>query len=825
MRKLKKTMAFVLALVMAVNVFLGTDMTIKADAATKVVYFDNAKTKWSTVCAYTWGGSEGALTIKGTKVEGNIYKMNISDDCPKILFKNTESGWDKQTANTTVQADDKNCFKPSSSANKTSGTWYHYEEAGVVVTDTVAPTTEPTNYVTVEPTENVVTTEPTAVVTQTPVVNTSVVYYKRATNSTWNNAYAHYNVNGVWTVAPGVAMEKLSAGYWKITIDLGDSEEALMCFNNGSGTWDTNNSKKYTVYAGTYLVDQVQKTVTKMNVSVTNEPINTPILTSNPETVAPTVKPTKTPKPATATPKPTKTPRPATATPTVKPTRTPKPATATPKPTKTPRPATATPTVKPTKTPRPATATPQPTNTPEPVITEELSSDWEYYTSGKYVYIYCYSGDEKELLVKNAYLVDGKGYKTVIPSTKDEYLLLAENSQVEVVTFEDGVTFQNNCMYQTFKGCSSIKTVNNIPNTVTNMNQTFFGCTSMVIPPVIPENVWCASDCFGQCTSLTKTANHPDSLSDTSCMYEGCVNLKEIDTCIPENVTRCSYMFRNIPNLQATIEFKAIFEPESIEDLIIYGGVFEEKNLTTLFSESATSDDAYIRLVDYTAGPQITCIVKEALENGTHIELGPVKNPCGPLEGEYTLDDENKTITFSLLSADIYCAVIYDKYVVDGIVYDTVLKSRAEQQESIFDVCKYYTGSSFSNLNYAYICENVEMDNVDYLFANCDNLCAASVCCKNVKTMSYTFYNCSSFFRIDNMPEGVIQMNHTFERCKQLKEVVGWKFPNTVERMDYCFFCCDSLELFDCKLPENLISNEGMFDMCDNLKNYNINFR
>ena len=130
MKTLKKAMAFVMAVVMAVTVFYGTDMLMNANAETgkKVVYFDNAKTKWSTVCAYIWEGSQGSQTVKGTKVEGDIFKIEIPADYSKILFKNTQSGWDKQTANTTVPTDKNNCFKPSSSTNKTGGSWYYYED-------------------------------------------------------------------------------------------------------------------------------------------------------------------------------------------------------------------------------------------------------------------------------------------------------------------------------------------------------------------------------------------------------------------------------------------------------------------------------------------------------------------------------------------------------------------------------------------------------------------------------------------------------------------------------------------------------------------------
>lgn len=163
---------------------------------------------------------------------------------------------------------------------------------------TLAPQTQsPVPTATVAPTATA-----TVVPTQTPVTNMVTVYYKRSTSTSWTNAYVHYKVNGTWTKSPGFAMEKVSAGYWKYTIDLGTATEATMCFNNGNGSWDSNSSKNYTVYVGSYLVDQTKKTVTKMDAEVTQSPVNTATPTQAPvNTVTPTVAPTDEPSGQTAT--------------------------------------------------------------------------------------------------------------------------------------------------------------------------------------------------------------------------------------------------------------------------------------------------------------------------------------------------------------------------------------------------------------------------------------------------------------------------------------------------------------------------------------------
>ena len=45
---------------------------------------------------------------------------------------------------------------------------------------------------------------------------------------------------------------ELSGYAYKVTIDLKDSDNLTVCFNNGYGSWDSNGGKNYTFKAGTY---------------------------------------------------------------------------------------------------------------------------------------------------------------------------------------------------------------------------------------------------------------------------------------------------------------------------------------------------------------------------------------------------------------------------------------------------------------------------------------------------------------------------------------------------------------------------------------------
>ena len=82
--------------------------------------------------------------------------------------------------------------------------------------------------------------------------NSLTVYYK----TSWTNPYAHYCVgSGSWTEAPGVKMEKVSDGYYKVTVPMGGETNVTMCFNDGGSTWDNNNSNDYNFSPGKYTVN------------------------------------------------------------------------------------------------------------------------------------------------------------------------------------------------------------------------------------------------------------------------------------------------------------------------------------------------------------------------------------------------------------------------------------------------------------------------------------------------------------------------------------------------------------------------------------------
>ncbi|MGA5872705.1 carbohydrate binding domain-containing protein [Streptomyces cinereoruber] len=82
-----------------------------------------------------------------------------------------------------------------------------------------------------------------------PGDNTATVYY--GTDKNWSAHNIHYApTGGTWTTAPGVTMEAACDGWVKKSIVLGSATGLKAAFNNGTGTWDSNNGTDYALGTG-----------------------------------------------------------------------------------------------------------------------------------------------------------------------------------------------------------------------------------------------------------------------------------------------------------------------------------------------------------------------------------------------------------------------------------------------------------------------------------------------------------------------------------------------------------------------------------------------
>lgn len=102
------------------------------------------------------------------------------------------------------------------------------------------------------------TTTTQAADTNSPAVEatalqTATVYYYTPTRN-WSNVNIHHNASGQWTSVPGVPMQDACTN-WKVAkLELSGSTNAQAVFNNGSGAWDNNGGKNYSVATGIHQV-------------------------------------------------------------------------------------------------------------------------------------------------------------------------------------------------------------------------------------------------------------------------------------------------------------------------------------------------------------------------------------------------------------------------------------------------------------------------------------------------------------------------------------------------------------------------------------------
>lgn len=236
------------------------------------------------------------MSYEGKESDGSMWysyqlpKVSASVGVTYVIFTNgSDSGSGNQYP--VSKADESAKCKP------TAETWYYLNSSFEMSQK------KPTFSATATPS---VTATPK--VTATPVVSDEIgteviVFYKRSASSSWTDAYIHYkfsetdNKSDTWTTtAPGVKMEKVSAGYWKYTISNPKKEKIWVIFNNGNDTWDKNTGDvKYQITKGG-----------SVEIDSTNSGKITVVATAAPAATA-TVKPSATPV-VTATAKPSATP-------------------------------------------------------------------------------------------------------------------------------------------------------------------------------------------------------------------------------------------------------------------------------------------------------------------------------------------------------------------------------------------------------------------------------------------------------------------------------------------------------------------------------------
>ena len=175
----------------------------------------------------------------------------------------------------------------------------------------------------------------------------------------------------------------------------------------------------------------------------------------------------------------------------------------------------------------------------------DYSQDWQYTTNSTSTLVTKYIGTNTTVLTPNKI----KKLPVVLQNSPNSSSgVFTNNRNITSVTFDDGITFTNNSMSNTFSYCTNLTQAPNIPNSVTNMSNTFYYCRNLTQAPNIPNSVTNMSYTFNYCTNLTQIPNIPNSVTNMSYTFYYCNKLTQAPN-IPNSVTSMGKTFSYCYNL------------------------------------------------------------------------------------------------------------------------------------------------------------------------------------------------------------------------------------------------------------------------------------
>ncbi|MEE1218367.1 MAG: carbohydrate binding domain-containing protein, partial [Ruminococcus sp.] len=228
---------------------------IDLDAATSVtVCFNNGNNTWDSNNGKNYKFNAGTYTFSNGKIEEydpNALKIASFDITPANGIINVNESVKMTVTMTNPNATYMTQFAYVDGSGKETVIYDYAYANGCTKQFTQAGTYKLIVRVKENPySTDIITVEKTVTVVD-PSANVVTIYYKG-----YSTPYIHYQVAGQsWTNAPGVQMTATTekAGYThKAVIDLGTASNVTVCFNNGNGTWDSNNGANYKFEAGTY---------------------------------------------------------------------------------------------------------------------------------------------------------------------------------------------------------------------------------------------------------------------------------------------------------------------------------------------------------------------------------------------------------------------------------------------------------------------------------------------------------------------------------------------------------------------------------------------
>ena len=178
------------------------------------------------------------------------------------------------------------------------------------------------------------------------------------------------------------------------------------------------------------------------------------------------------------------------------------------------------------------------------------NSCWEYSKSG---WVTKYKGSDTEVFVPATFGGVNVPLRRADSGTSPFY---DKRSNIKVVKFQDGVSFESNTMSECFSGATNLVAVYGIPSTVQVMNNTFSYCSNLTKVSAIPNSATVIDGAFWMCTNLVNAPSlaYATNITNMDGTFLGCSNLKSVDY-IPSKLYGMNQTFQectslvNVPNI------------------------------------------------------------------------------------------------------------------------------------------------------------------------------------------------------------------------------------------------------------------------------------
>ena len=157
-----------------------------------------------------------------------------------------------------------------------------------------------------------------------------------------------------------------------------------------------------------------------------------------------------------------------------------------------------------------------------------------------------------------------------------------------------------------------------------------------------------------------------------------------------------------------------------------------------------------------------------------------------PIESwEYTIDEENQTITLEKYIGTDAKIFIPNTFTISSINYSVIIGRTTGQNGPFANNSKIECVKFDSNIN-------IESNNGYGIFLNCDSLSKVYNIPNECTRLDYAFQDCDNLSYVDKFPDSLTNLTRAFNGCAILESVPD--IPSQVTNMDYTFAGCKSLK-------------------------------